>query len=212
MYSFSIIFKSWFIFFKFISATGILITALSLYSLNSTLSVFITELLEVVSEFSIRLSGCDPVSLIKLFAPFLLLSFFIKNFDSIIPGKFLKFLSIFLFIWIVIYLPNLFINFSLVPLNINFPPFKIPILSVLLQASSILCVINKIILFFFCSFKISQISLFPGISIPPVGSSKIIISLFPEQAIAIINLLFCPPDNFETFKFSSSFSPSFFKL
>ena len=165
------------------------------------------DLLEFVSEFSIKVVPVsDPVSLIIFFVLVLLLSFFIKNFFSIIPGKVLKFLSIFLFIWIVIYFPYLSINSSFVPLNINFPPFKIPIVSDNLQASSILCVINKIILWFLFCFKISQISFFPGISIPPVGSSKIIISFFPQKAIAIINFLFWPPDNFDTFKFLHSFN------
>ena len=107
--------------------------------------------------------------------------------------------SIFLFIFRVIYFPYLSIKSLLVPLTMNFPFLKMPILSAKNDASSIKCVIKIIIFpsyFIFCN--IFQIFFLDEISIPPVGSSKIITLLLPQQAIAIHNFLFCPPDKSST--------------
>ena len=95
---------------------------------------------------------------------------------------------------IFIYFPNFSIKKRGVPIHFIFPEFIIPILFPKTLASSMKCVVNIIILFSHCVFKISQRFLLEVISIPLEGSSKNIISLPPINAIPIDNFLFCPVD------------------
>ena len=86
-------------------------------------------------------------------------------------------------------------KYDVLPEQTKYPSKRIPILSLKHSASSKECVVIIIILSLLYFLKICQNFLFISISIPLVGSSKIIIGELLIRVNATHNFLFCPSDN-----------------